>query len=103
MSKFIQRLQTRWGITSVGRVIIILIVFALTGTTVLVIKPFLFKWLNIDHSAMSIWYNILYLILILPFYNALLLLYGFLFGQFRFFLDFEKKFFRRMFRRSKKS
>lgn len=99
MTKFIERLKQRWGIQGTWHVIVILLVFALTGTSVLVIKPFLFKWLGIDHSSMSLWFNILYLILILPIYNLLLLFWGLVFGQFRFFLDFEKRFFKRMFRR----
>jgi hypothetical protein len=34
--------------------------------------------------------------LILPVYNVFLLLYGSLFGQFRFFWEFEKRFFNRI-------
>jgi hypothetical protein len=40
---------------------------------------------------------VLYYILILPIYNVLLLVYGALLGQFQFFWDFEKRFFRRIF------
>jgi hypothetical protein len=36
-------------------------------------------------------------VLILPVYNVLLLFYGAIFGQFRFFWDFEKRFFNRLF------
>jgi hypothetical protein len=37
--------------------------------------------------------------LILPVYNVFLLFYGFVFGQFRFFWNFEKRFFSRFSRR----
>jgi len=44
---------------------------------------------------------VVYYILILPVYNVILLLYGFVFGQFRFFLDFEKRFLKRLTGRKK--
>ena len=44
------------------------------------------------------WFTIAYYVLILPFYNLLLLVYGGILGQFRFFWEFEKRFFRRLFR-----
>jgi hypothetical protein len=40
--------------------------------------------------------SVLYYLLILPVYNVLLLAYGFLFGQFHFFWEFEKRFMRRI-------
>ena len=46
---------------------------------------------------MPLWVSVIYYILILPIYNIFLLLYGFIFGQFRFFWDFEKRFFNRIF------
>ncbi len=42
------------------------------------------------------WVDIVYYILILPFYNILLLMYGFIFGQFKYFWAFEKRFFQRI-------
>jgi len=45
----------------------------------------------------TIWHTVIYYILILPIYNLLLLLFGFLFGQFRFFWAFEKRFLARIF------
>ncbi len=50
---------------------------------------------------MPLWASIAYYILILPIYNVFLLVYGFLFGQLRFFWDFEKRFFNRIFRSKK--
>jgi hypothetical protein len=38
---------------------------------------------------------------ILPVYNLLLLMYGFLFGQFKYFWAFEQRLFKRMFGKSK--
>lgn len=93
--RWIERLKSRWNLTSTWQVIIILIVFACTGTTVLIIKKPLFAMWFPDGEK-PLWATITYFILILPVYNLFLLFYGFVFGQFRFFWEFEKKFFTRM-------
>jgi len=41
-------------------------------------------------------FSLVYYLLILPVYNVILLIYGFIFGQFSFFWEFEKRMFRRM-------
>jgi hypothetical protein len=97
---WLEKLQNRWQVKSVGKVIIILIVFACTGFSVLFLKPVITGWLF--KSGHSTWFTILYWILILPVYNILLLFYGFIFGQFTFFWNFEKRFFGRIFRIKKK-
>ncbi|MFT5167367.1 MAG: hypothetical protein ACI8P3_002604 [Saprospiraceae bacterium] len=91
---FLKKLQNRWGV-SASRVFIILLVFALTGTTVLFIKtPILDFIIGGDEKTWI--HSLVYFILILPIYNMLLLIYGSLFGQFQFFWAFEKRFFRRV-------
>lgn len=81
---------------STTQVIVVLIVFACTGTTVLLIKRPLFAYWFPDGEK-PLWASITYFILILPVYNVFLLFYGFVFGQFKFFWEFEKKFFKRIF------
>ena len=97
-----KKLKERWGITSNFQLLIILIVFAITGSaSVWVAKPFL-AWIGLDRSnfpdaAWSGWvYWALRLILIFPFYQVLLVFFGFVFGQFKFFWEFEKKMLRVM-------
>lgn len=92
-----QRLGARWGV-STGRVFVILLVFACTGTTVMVLKRPVIGWF-VGDGPQPLLFTVLYYILILPVYNAILLLYGTLFGQFRFFWEFEKRFFARLFGR----
>ncbi len=92
---WVDRLQTRWKVKSGLQVAIILIVFACTGFTVLLIKRPLFEyWFPFGDKP--VWASTLYWILILPVYNLFLLLYGFVFGQFHFFWEFEKRFFNRI-------
>ena len=93
---WIENLKSRWNLQNTFQVIIVLIVFACTGFTVLFIKKPLFYLLGIENKMSGFGGTMLYLILILPAYQAFLLLYGFIFGQFRFFWEFEKKTFKRI-------
>jgi hypothetical protein len=91
---WVQRLKERWKVESARRVILILVVFALTGTTVVVIK---FPLLNsLFPEGVPPWAWVVYYVIILPVYNILLLGYGALFGLFGFFWEFEKRFLRRL-------
>lgn len=95
---WIDKLKARWGITSTFQVILILIVFSCTGFSVLYVEEIIVEALNIP-KELSWWMRaIVFVFLTLPLYNLLLLLWGFVFGQFRFFLNFEKKFFGRIFK-----
>ena len=93
---WIEKLKERWQVKNVWQVVIILIVFACTGFTVLFIKRPLLNWLAGEEGNSTL-ATVLYYIFILPLYNVLLLGYGFLFGQFGFFWRFEKRFMERFF------
>ncbi len=92
---WIEKLKSRWKVKSAFQVFIILLVFACTGTTVALLKRPLFHLL-FPTGDIPTWVSILYWVLILPIYNLILLLYGFIFGQFKFFWEFEKRMFRRI-------
>jgi hypothetical protein len=94
--RWIENLQSRWRLKNVWQVLIVLLVFACTGFTVLFIKKPILQWLA-GENGKSMLATILYYIFILPLYNVILLGYGFLFGQFRFFWAFEKRFMERFF------
>ncbi len=98
---WIDRLRERWKVGSAFQVIIILVVFACTGITVLLLKRPLFYYLFED-GEVPLWATVVYYLVILPVYNVFLLFYGFVFGQFRFFWNFEKRFFARFGRRTRK-
>ena len=86
------KLKQRWNITSNWQLVIIFIVFAITGST----SAYLSKTLTIafgitkENLHWSIYWP-LRLLLIFPIYQVLLVLIGALFGQFKFFWAFEKK------------
>jgi hypothetical protein len=95
-SGFLNKLQAKWKLQSLWQVLWVLLAFACTGTTVLLIKEPIFSLLGVDMEEGGFWKTVLYLLLVLPLYQALLLAYGFVFGQFRFFWEKEKQFIRRM-------
>jgi len=93
----VERLKQRWGITSNRQIIIIIIVFSITGySSLFVAKPIL-ELVGLSQETTNPWiYRPLRLILIFPFYQILIVAYGWLFGQFQFFWNFEKKMLKRM-------
>ena len=84
--------KERWNIKSNWQAFVIIVVFAITGSSAAYLsKPIL--WLfGIVKGSLSNWlYYPLYILLIFPVYQVLLISFGFIFGQFTFFWAFEKK------------
>jgi hypothetical protein len=97
-----EHLKERWGIHNNWQLLIIFWVFAITGSaSVYVAKPFL-NWIGMSRDAFPIswWSGWVYwslrILLIFPFYQILLVLFGWIFGQFTFFWNFEKKMLHRL-------
>ncbi|HEX8269001.1 MAG TPA: DUF6787 family protein [Flavobacterium sp.] len=87
-----EKLKQRWGITSNYQLVVILVVFAITGSSSAYLSKPVLQWIGITKDTVSLWlYYPLYIILIFPVYQLLLLTFGFLSGQFKFFWWFEKK------------
>ncbi|MEP6260520.1 MAG: DUF6787 family protein [Gillisia sp.] len=86
------KLKKRWGIESNFQIVLILIVFAITGSTSAKLAGPLCELLGITENTLS-WpiYWFFRIILIFPIYQVLLVFFGWLFGQFEFFWQFEKK------------
>ena len=96
---WLQRLAAHWGVRT-GRALVILLVFACTGFTVMFLKRPVVAFFTTEGDQ-PVLFSVLYYILILPVYNIFLLVYGALFGQFAFFWAFEKRFFNRIFGKKK--
>lgn len=89
--------KERYHITSNWQYALILLVFALTGSTAAYLAKPLLAWVGITRETVPVWlYYIIYFVGIFPVYQVLLVGYGFLFGQFKFFWAFEKKMLRGM-------
>jgi len=92
-----EKLKQRWGIDSNFAIIIILIVFSVTGSSaVFLAKPILNSIGLVRDSFSEAWwggfiYYTLRILIIFPIYQILLVAFGWLFGQFKFFWNFEKK------------
>jgi hypothetical protein len=78
-------------VRSIWQVLLILVVFACTGFSVLYLKKPLLEILGLDQNSPKAAKWAFYLLAFLPLYQVVLLMYGFVFGQFRFFWEFEKR------------
>ena len=91
------KLKERWEITSNIQLILILIVFAINGTFSAWVAEPIINFLGLSRESLhALLYWPLRVLIVLPVYQLTLPLVGFVFGQFRFFWNFEKKILRRM-------
>ena len=92
MRDYFKKFKSKWGIKSNFQLIIILVVFAITGSCSLFVTEPLLNLLNISEENLRPWlYTILKVIIIFPTYNILIIIIGTIFGQFSFFWNFVKK------------
>ena len=93
----IKYLKDKWNLKSNFQLVIILIVFAITGSSSLYISKPLMEFLSISSENMDIYlYWILRFIIVTVVYQFVLLLVAFVFGQFNWFWNFEKKILKKM-------
>jgi len=87
-----EKLKKRWGIHSNFQLLIILVVFAVTGSTAAKLADPLTSLIGLQQQSTHPWiYWTVRILLIFPIYQVLLVIFGWLFGQFKFFWNFEKK------------
>ena len=87
-----KKLKERWGITSNFQILIIFIVFGITGSVSAYISGPLTN-IIIGESELHWLIKLLIRIIVLtPIYQVLLLFFGYIFFQYRFFYNFVKKF-----------
>ncbi|AYN67990.1 diacylglyceryl transferase [Euzebyella marina] len=92
-----EKLKKRWGIDSNFQIAIIFIVFAITGSSAAKLAEPLCEFIGLHRASTASWlYWTARILLIFPIYQVLLVFFGWLFGQFRFFWNFEKKMLSRM-------
>tara|TARA_B100000780_G_scaffold67149_1_gene44351 strand:- start:4272 stop:4580 length:309 start_codon:yes stop_codon:yes gene_type:complete len=86
------KLKEKWGITSNFQISIILIVFSITGSLAVTIANPVLNIFGLYRDSISpfLFWPIRILI-IFPIYQVLIVIIGALFGQFKFFWEFEKK------------
>lgn len=92
-----EKLKKRWGIDSNFQIVVIFIVFAVTGSTAVKFAAPLTEYIGLHRETTNPWiYWIIRILIIFPIYQVLLIAYGWLFGQFKFFWNMEKKMLRRL-------
>ncbi|MBT8273500.1 MAG: hypothetical protein KJO77_06820 [Bacteroidia bacterium] len=90
-------LEKRWNVDYKWKVIRIFIVFAITGSLSVIVTEPIFEIVGFvkDNFGSNAWtvtfFYILKFILILPFYKVLLVFFGWVFGEYKFFLNFAIK------------
>lgn len=89
---WIDKTKQRWGVTSTFAFWMIMLAFSLAGSSICFVRNPIFQLLNIQISGRP-WYEAtgIYLLFIFPTYQILLLIWGTLLGQGRFFWEKEKK------------
>lgn len=88
---WITKLKTKWNIHSNWDFWMIMIAFSLAGMGVTKIRPIVFHLLGIETDT-ALWIKVcVYIPLIFPLYQLLLLIFGTLLGQFSFFWEKEKQ------------
>jgi ferrochelatase len=98
----LQRFKEKWDIKSNFQLFVILFVFSVTGSAALVVRKLVFHMVGIQPDTSLLIKVPLYILVLVPSYQLLLLVIGTLLGQYRFFLAYEKKTVGRLIRRNKK-
>ena len=92
-----QKLEKKWDLEYRWEMIRVFIVFAITGSSSVIIGRPILKLIGITKENLpATIYWILYVLISFVFYQILLVLIGWLLGQHKFFWEFEKKMLRRM-------
>jgi len=94
---FINKLEKKWIVNKRWELIRIFLIFALTGSSSVLVGRPIIKFIGVskDNLNLVVYYS-LFIMISLIFYQILLLLWGWIFGQFDFFWRFEKKMLKRL-------
>lgn len=91
-----KKLERKWVLDYKWEMIRVFMVFAITGSSSLIVGRPIIALMGITKENLNpVLYWFLFIIIGLIFYQILLVSFGWLFGQFRFFWEFEKKMLRR--------
>ncbi len=91
-----EKLKRKWGIKTELQFWIIMAVFSLAGSSVVFVRRPIFELLGVGEHTNIVLKFCLWLAVIFPSYQVLLMVWGTLLGQFRFVWWFEKKMLRRL-------
>jgi hypothetical protein len=90
-----EKLRKKWKVNGT-QFFLIMCTFAVTGTTTAWISREITHWVGFDAQTFWLWKFLLRLFILLFGYQFIILAVSFLFGQFKFFWNYEKKILTRM-------
>lgn len=89
--EFVEKMKKRWGVESLGGLLLVLFIFSIAGMSTLYVRNFVFDWFGIG-PATPVWLEVIaWALVVFPAYQLLFLFFGFITGQFQFVWNFEKK------------
>lgn len=91
-----KKLKERWNVSSNWQLAVIFLVFSITGSTAAKFAGPLTDFVGITKDMGWYFYWPVRILIIFPIYQVLLVLFGWLFGEFKFFWAFEKKMLRHL-------
>lgn len=92
-----KKLENKWKVTHKWEMIAIFIVFAITGSLSGKLAAPLTEWIGLGRNTVNGFvYWTARILLIFPIYQVILIVVGWLFGQYKFFWAFEQKMLKRM-------
>jgi hypothetical protein len=92
----LKKLKQRWNIDSNGQLFVVFLVFAITGSSSAKLAVPLTEFFEITKEMGWYIYWPFRILIIFPIYQVLLVFFGWVFGQYDFFWNFEKKMLRRV-------
>lgn len=92
----LERLRIRWNLKNTTAVWLVLLTFACTGTTVAYLSRAIVHWIE-WHDPNHFWERLALKSFVFIFgYQIIILCFGWVFGQFQFFWNYEKKIWNRI-------
>ena len=92
----INKIKRRWEIKSNRQLLIIFLVFGITGSIAAWVSKPILEFIGLKEATISAWaYWPIRIIIVFPLYQILLLIIGTIFGQYKFFKNFIKKMFQK--------
>ncbi len=98
----IEKLIKRFNAKSFNHLVIIFVVFGISGTVTLIItEPIinLLKMTELFQNSLILLF--LRVIILIPLYQIILILIGYIFGEFNYFYTFEKKIYKKILKKIK--
>lgn len=96
MKTLLNKLKERWAISSNLQLLLILGIFSISGMSVLYIRKMAFAWLGFTGQTPFWEEAVAWLLIVVPSYQLLFLIYGTLLGQFEFAWEFVTRNFSRL-------